>query len=244
VARLREQVALRPSDLRGHELLAQSEARLGDFAAAHVAQARVIAIKGDDATAEDHVALADLMVTATRGYVSPEAEAALAEALRRDPGNGLARYYSGLMLAQTGRPDLAFRLWRPLVEDSPPGAPWTAALRDQVGEAAALAGVDYDLPPLPAALPGPDADALDAAGALSPEERAEMVAGMVGRLARRLAEDGGTAEEWARLIRAQGVLGNLDAARTVWAEAQAAFAGRDADLALLRDAARAAGVAE
>ncbi len=55
---------------------------------------------------------------AAGGYVSPEAEAALSEVLRREPSNGRARYYTGLLYAQTGRPDLAFRVWRPLLEDS------------------------------------------------------------------------------------------------------------------------------
>jgi cytochrome c-type biogenesis protein CcmH len=67
---------------------------------------------------------------------------------------------------------------------------------------------------------------------------------MVEQLAGRLASEGGTAAEWAQLITALGVLGDLDRAKAIYEEAATAFAGREADLALLREAAAAAGAAE
>ncbi|MCC6305837.1 MAG: c-type cytochrome biogenesis protein CcmI, partial [Rhodobacteraceae bacterium] len=93
MARLRAAVAARPDDVEGHRLLAENEAALGNHAAAARAQGRLVALLGDAATAADHVLHADLLIRAANGYVSPEAEAALTEALRRDPANGAARYY-------------------------------------------------------------------------------------------------------------------------------------------------------
>lgn len=240
--RLRAAVAARPDDPRGQRLLAQNEAALGNFAAAHRAQGRLILLVGAAATAEDHALHADLLIRAAGGYVSPEAEAALTEALRRDEANGTARYYAGLMFAQNGRFDLAFRLWRPLIAGSRPEDPWYEPLRTQIAEIAWLAGVRDYAPPKPAR--GPTAGDVAAAEAMSPEERAGMVRGMVAGLAERLATEGGPAADWARLIAAYGVLGEAEAAREVLAEARLVFAGREADLAQIEEAARGAGLAQ
>lgn len=244
VTRLREVVAQRPDDLRGQELLARNEAALGNYDAARRAQAQVIALKGPAATVVDHATHAELMILATGGYVSPEAEAALAEVLRRDPSNGFARYYTGLMFAQVGRFDMAFRVWRPLVSDSRAEDPWTAALRAQVEQVAARAGVDYTMPPIPTGPRGPSAEQVEAAGELTPEARLEMVRAMVAGLNERLAAEGGSADDWARLIRAYGVLGDRGAARAIWAEAAVLFAAEPGALLLVQAAARDAGVSE
>ena len=55
--------------------------------------------------------LAEMMILAAGGYVSTEAKDALDLALDRMPDLGPARYYQGQYLAQTGRPDLAYRVW-------------------------------------------------------------------------------------------------------------------------------------
>ncbi|MGR3479761.1 c-type cytochrome biogenesis protein CcmI [Salipiger marinus] len=244
VERLRGAVADRPGEVQGHVLLARSEAALGNYRAAAEAQQRVIDLKGDSASPEDYADLADMLVLAAGGYVSPEAEAVLDETLRRDPGNGVARYYGGLMMAQTGRPDAAFRLWDALLRDSAPDDPWVPAVMDQIPEMAARAGVNNYQPPVTAPLPGPSAEDMDAAAGMSEEDRQLMIEGMVSQLSDRLAAQGGTPQEWARLLSALGVLGDTDRARAIWAEAQTVFATRPEALATVRAGAEAAGVAE
>lgn len=239
IEQLRTAVADRPDDLFGHSLLAQNEAAIGHFVAAARAQERVIALKGDTVTAADQAMLANLLILAAGGLVTAEAEAALTEALRRDPANGAARYYSGLLFAQIDRPDLAYRLWRPLYEQSGPGDPWTEPLRTQLDLAAVAAGVEYRVP----VVKGPDAEAVADAAAMSADDRSAMIASMVKGLAARLQDQGGSAAEWAQLIRAYGVLGQADKASAAWAAARAALAAPD-DLAMVRDAAAKAGVPE
>ena len=246
VAKLRAAVAERPDDLKGHQLLAGNEAALGNYDAAYRAHIRVLELKGDDATAEDFADLADLMIMAAGGYVSPEAETALQKALTRDAKNGKARYYSGLMFAQNGRPDVAFQMWRDLLEASRPDDAWIPPIRAQIEDAAAFAGVDYRLPALPSApaMAGPDADAGAAASDMTPQERQEMIQNMVSQLSERLASEGGSAQEWAQLIGALGVLGDKDRAAKIWGEAQQVFAGDSAALETIRTMALRAGVAE
>ncbi|QYK43358.1 MAG: c-type cytochrome biogenesis protein CcmI [Paracoccaceae bacterium] len=245
MAQLRSRLAERPDDLVGHRLLAENEARLGRYPQARAAQERVIAIRGGEASAQDHVLLARYMIAAAGGAVSPEAEAALAEALARAPNDPDALFFMGIAQLQTGRPDLAFTLWRRYLEVAPDESPWQPEVRGRIGDLAAVAGARFDPPPpLAGAAAGPDAAAMAAAAEMPEAERAAMIGGMVDRLSQRLATEGGPAEDWARLIRALGVLGRTDRARAIADEARGSFAGREGDLALIDAAAREAGVAE
>lgn len=244
VQRLRGAVAENPDDLRGQQLLARSEAALGNFSAAWQAQERIVTLLGARATGKDYADLADMLILAAGGYVSPEAQGALEHALSLDPQNGVARYYAGLMLAQTGRPDLSFRMWDRLLRDSPRDAPWIPPLLEQIEEMAYRAGVsDYQIPAAAPALPGPSQEDMDAAGEMTAEDRQAMIEGMVAQLGERLATEGGAPEEWARLINALGVLGRTDRAALIWVEAQTVFAENPVALDTIRGAAQQAGVA-
>lgn len=242
---LRETVAVRPDDLQGHILLAQHETNAGNFKAGYTAQQRVIELSGPAATADNYSDLAEMMILAADGYVSPEAEDALTRALDRDPRHGPARYYIGQMLAQIGRPDVAYRIWVETLQDAPQGAPWADAIRTQIDELAFRAGVFNapDLSTAPAA-PGPSQDDMAAAADLSPEERQQMIQGMVSRLAGRLATEGGSPEEWARLIAALGTLGQAQRAIEIRDEAMAVFADDAAALQMIENAALQAGIAQ
>lgn len=244
VAKLRETVAERPEDLQGQILLARNEAALGNFQAAYAAQAQVLALKGATASVADYVDYADMLILAAGGYVSPAAEAALETALERDPGNGPARYYWGLMQAQTGRPDLAFRTWEQLLRVSPPNAPWMPPLTAQIEEMAARAGVEFELPApaLISAPRGPTTEDMEAASEMSAEDRAAMIEGMVQGLSDRLAAEGGPPTDWARLIGALGVLGETDRAQAIFDEAVVVFADDPMASALIRDAGARAGL--
>ena len=247
VERLRETVAERPDDRRGLRFLVRSEAALGNMGAARKAQAQLIEAKGEDATATDYATLAELMINAAGGYVSADAEAALRDALDREGQLPTARFYMGVYMAQVDRPDAAFRLWRDLLAESTPDAPWVAPIRSGIEDLAARAGVRYELPPrqaAPMAPSGPSAGDVEAAEDMDPEARREMIRGMVARLSDRLATEGGTAQDWARLINAYGVLGEAEQAGRIWAEAQTVFADSPERLATVRAAAETAGVAE
>jgi cytochrome c-type biogenesis protein CcmH len=245
IEKLREAVQQRPDDIEGAKLLALHEMRLGNAAAAHVAQADVIRLKDSDATAEDYATYADMLVIAAGGYVSPLAERALAMTLQKDPKNGVARYYSGLMMLQVGRPDVAFRAWATLLQESPDDAGWVPPIREQIEELAFRAGVEYELPPLrDASLTGPSAEDIQNAEELSEEDRQEMIRGMVSQLSDRLATEGGSPEEWARLISALSVLGDADQAALIWQNAKDVFGDRPDALAIVHETARRIGVTQ
>ena len=245
VERLREAVASRPDELQGQQFLAQSEARLGNYAAARAAQSAVIRLKGEAVGASDFVTMAQMYITEADGYVSPEAEAALRRALRADRTDPVARYFLGQMWLQNDRPDRAFGLWSQLLNEGPEEAPWIAPIRQSIDDIAWLAGVDYTQPApseMTTDMPGPTVQDIENAGEMTPEERQEMVQSMVQRLNDRLATEGGTPEEWARLISAYGSLGDESRARAIWLEAQQRFADTPDALETVRRGAARAGV--
>jgi cytochrome c-type biogenesis protein CcmH len=244
LGQLRDTVAERPDDLQGHILLAQHEANAGNFPAAYKAQRRVIELSGDEAPADAYSHLAEMLILSAGGYVSPEAEEALKQALQRDPRHGPAQYYLGQMMVQVGRPDIGYRIWVDALRDAPAGAPWGNAIRAQLDELAFRAGV-FNAPDIPAPVEtGPSQEDMEAAAALTPEERQEMILGMINQLSDRLATEGGSPEEWARLIAALGVVGDSDRASGIYEESQSVFAGNADALEILAAAARQAGVAQ
>lgn len=243
VQQLRATMSERPDDPRGFRMLARAEARLGNFAASHQAQARLIELSGgEDASLQDWADYADLMILAAGGYVSPEAEAVLGRILARDQRNPTARYYWGLMLSQTGRPDRAFRIWDTLLRESAADAPWVPPIMGQITDMAAMAGVTNYQPPTLSERRGPSAADIEAAEDMTPAERMQMIEGMVSGLAAELGEEGGPPEKWAQLISSLGVLGRLEEARAIFENAQEVFGENAGAMDILNRAADRVGL--
>ncbi|WP_245739424.1 c-type cytochrome biogenesis protein CcmI [Paracoccus homiensis] len=240
---LRDAVAARPDDPQGLTLLATSEARLGNMTAAREAQQKLVDHLGDKVSAGQLLQLAALMTEAAGGLITPDAEEVLARALQKDPRLPQGRYMLGLLQLQNGRPDRAFPVWRRLLEEGPPDAPWNQPIQASIRDLAWLAGQpDYVPPEAAPALPGPDGDQMQAAEDMSPQDRQQMIEGMVARLEGRLAEQGGTPQEWARLIGSLAVLGQTDRARAIYAEAQSRFGDAPEAIAPINTAAEQAGL--
>ena len=180
------------------------------------------------------------LVVEAEGYVSPEAEAELRKSLQVDMGNELARYLVGEMFLQGGRYDQTFRFWRPLAEGGTPGSPWVTSIRERIEQVAELAGIRYALPAAEGA--GPSAEDMAAAGDMSPEDRQQMIEGMVAQLSDRLATEGGSVEDWNKLIRSLAVLERVPEAQAAYDKARAVFEGQAAELSFLKQAAVESGL--
>lgn len=239
--RLRATVAERPNDLRGLQLLATNEMNMGNFRAGWEAQRRLIALKGEAATAEDYAALGEFQTIAAGGLVTADAEAAFARALEIDHANPQALYYLGMMMGQNDRPDRAFKLWDTLLRVSKPDDPWVPVVMQNIEALAWLAGEENYTPPIsgPMSGRGPSQADMAAAADMSPEDRAQMIRGMVEQLNARLASEGGTVEEWAKLISSLRMIGEEERANAVLAEARGKFADSPDDLAKIEAAAEA-----
>lgn len=237
IAQVEAHLAKNPDDGRGWEIIAPVYMRLGRFQDEANARRNAIRILGATAIREGD--LGEALVAAQNGIVTEEAKAAFERALALDPKDFKARYFTGLAAEQDGRKSQAADVWRALLNDAPAGAPWVDLVT------ASLARVDPTVAPPPAtaaappaALPpshppvanaaGPTAQDVAAASDMSPEQRNDMVRGMVARLAERLKNDGSDVEGWIRLVRAYAVLGDVDKARAAVADARRAL-GSDGD---------------
>ena len=244
ITKLRKISQERPNDITGLRYLMRTEASLNNFENAAIAQMSLVKLLGDQVLIEDLYQLAELMVISLNGYVSPEAEALFRKILSQDDDNGGALYYLGLMYANLDRPDLSFEIWRKLINRGPDDAPWVPLIREQIMEVAWRAGKNrYELPPKTTiSLNGPTKADIEASNEMTADERREMISNMVESLANRLASQGGTSDEWAKLIKALSVLGNTDRAKKIWAEASNIYKNSPADLNVINNIANEIGI--
>ena len=220
-----------PDDGRGWEVLAPVYMRLGRFADAVKARHNALRLLG--ATADRAADLGEALIAEAGGVVTADAKAAFEQALAQDAGSFKARFFLGLAAEQDGRRDEAVATWRALLAAAPPGAPWLELVREslqRVDPNAAKAS-----PPAEPPTPGPNAEDMAAASQMSPEQRNEMIRGMVARLADRLTRETGDVDGWLRLVRAYMVLGDRDKARIAAGDARKALANEPDKLRRLDD---------
>jgi len=226
IAQVEAHIERNPNDGRGWEVLAPVYLRLGRYDDAVKARRRSLELNG--ATAEREADLGEALVAAANSIVTAEAKSAFERALALDPQELKSRFFIGLAAEQDGRRDEAAKVWSGMLAGAPPNAPWVATVR----EALARVGV---------AAPGPNAEDIAAASQMSDTERADMVRGMVARLAERLKQDGNDVEGWLRLVRAYVVLGERDKAHAAANDARRAL-GDDADKRRIDDLVKGLGL--
>lgn len=218
VARVEAKLAQNPEDGRGWELMAQIYLRQGRFEDAKQAYANALRLLGSTAEREANFGVA--IVAAADRMVTADAKAAFQRALKLDPKEFRSAYFLGLAREQDGDKKGAVEAWQALIAGNPDAADF---LRQEI------ARVGGQSQPAPgdapgAAARGPSQDDVNAAQAMTPEERGKMIQGMVSGLAERLKSQGGSPEEWVKLIKAYSVLGQADKARNALADARKALA--------------------
>jgi cytochrome c-type biogenesis protein CcmH len=130
VARLEQRLKEEPEDARGWRLIGPVYLQMGRYGDAINAFGRVMQIEGRDPDAL--AGLAEALTLSGDGMVPPPARQAFEAALELDPSHARARFYLALSKAQTGQFEEALDAWRSLLEDAPEGAPWRAAVEEQI----------------------------------------------------------------------------------------------------------------
>lgn len=214
IAALETRLAEDPSDLAGQALLARSYAAVGDFerALATYARANQLAEGRDRRLAGEY---AEAMVMAADGMVTDDALSIFIRIAEDHPDDPQSRYYLALHAAQNGATADAVAALRSLEADTPADAPWRPAVEGLLSELGAAPAAPV---PPPVAIPGPTADQMAAAAALTPAQQEQMIAGMVGRLASRLEANPDDLEGWRRLARAYEVLERPEEAARAYRE--------------------------
>lgn len=196
VARIETQLASTPDDLRGWTVLAPAYMQLGRFADAERAYRRVLELGAP--TADGQTDLGEAVMMARGGAINDEALELFRSAAALDREHVRSRFYLAGQATQSGNYEEAVRQWNEVLALAEGSEAWVASATE--GLAAAQAGLD--------------------GGTVAPD--AEAIAGMVDGLAARLEAEGGSLDEWTRLVRSRLVLGQT-------AEAQAAYdAAREA----------------
>ena len=222
LARVESHLAQNPDDGQGWAVLAPVYLRAGRYGDAAAAFSNAIRTNG--ASPDLEAGLGEALTGDAGGVVTADARAAFERARTLDPNAIRPRFFLALALGQDGRTADAEAAWRAIIDSASGNEPWLPVARTQL---AALTGSTEPAPAAaPAApasgAPGPDAAEIEAANEMTPEERAAMIANMVEGLSARLANEGGTVDDWLRLVRSYVVLGRTDEARTALAAAKAA----------------------
>jgi cytochrome c-type biogenesis protein CcmH len=200
---LKALTAQRPNDPEAFRYLAMASAASGDTAEAARAMRRAIQLAPQRADLWE--GLSEVLLVEAQGEVTPQAEAALRQALQRDPKSVMARFHLARGRIEDGDRAGGLAEWRALLADLGDD-PRSATL------VAAIAEAEKGPAPAPA---GPFGGA-----------EQEAIRGMVAGLASRLETAPDDPEGWVRLVRSYAVLGETAARDAALAKARARFAGR------------------
>jgi cytochrome c-type biogenesis protein CcmH len=207
VAQVEAHLEKNPNDGQGWQVVAPVYMRMGRFNDAVRARAQTIRLLGS--SAEREADLGEAQVAAANGVVTADAKATFERALKQDASNLKAQYFSGLAAEQDGKPEEAARIWRGILTSAPANAPFRPLIQRSLARVEPnVREVEPNTPQ-----PGPTQEDMAAAQQLTPEQRQEMIRGMVDRLAERLKADASDFEGWLRLVRAYAVMGDRDKAR-------------------------------
>ncbi|HYM01852.1 MAG TPA: c-type cytochrome biogenesis protein CcmI [Stellaceae bacterium] len=217
-AELAQKLKNEPGSVEDWLLLARTEAALGHWQKSADAYRRTLDLsKGRPDVAASY---GEMLVMAADGIVTPSARDAFLAALARDPRNMAARYYIALGQAQAGEASAAIEGWQKLAAEQSADSPLRAELQQRIADAAKTAGLPVPQPAAPAAPSGPSAADRAKAAEMTPEQREQMIRGMVEGLAAKLKANPGDLEGWLKLGRAYGVLGESDKAVDAYEHAQ------------------------
>lgn len=234
VAQVEAHLEKNPNDGQGWQVVAPVYMRMGRFSDAVRARAQAIRLLGSNADREAD--LGEAQVAAANGVVTADAKATFERALKADAGNLKAQYFTALAAEQDGRAEDAARIWRGMLDRAPPNAPFRTLIQQSLARVdpnsvaaksvdpkIATAAVEPNAPQ-----PGPTQEDMAAAQQMTPEQRKEMIRGMVDRLSERLKTDSSDFEGWLRLVRAYAVMGDKEKAREAFVSARNTI-GDDAD---------------
>jgi len=210
----------------GWMLLGQTYLKMGRFEEA--ASAFEVVSERTEASSAVFSMLAEALIYANQGVVTPRAEATIDKAVSLDPANPAATFYKAVALSQTGKAEQAHAMLVARLSNVDAFYPWMESL---VAEANRI-GAKIGKAPLSTASfapivssPGPTGEDIANAQGMSDENRQAFILSMVERLAARLEDESEDLDGWMRLGNAYTVLGEYTQAIDALERAEALLAG-------------------
>ncbi len=224
ITRVETQLLVTPDDIDGWQVLAPAYMRAQRFSDAADAYRRILELKPPDAdTLTD---FAQALLFDNQGVAPLEAIEALEQAVEMDPTHPRPRFFLAGDATRQEDWDNAITQWNELLFLATGDEPWL----DVAKEGLSIAMARGELLPQKT-IPQPSV--------LEDPAQAELIRSMVAGLAERLEQDGGSIEEWTRLVRSYLVLGETENARQAYEKALLTNPGAEERVeldALARDA--------
>ncbi|MGU3361134.1 c-type cytochrome biogenesis protein CcmI [Methylobacterium sp. M6A4_1b] len=213
IGQIEARLAADPTDGRGWSVLAPVYMRMGRFDdAAHAYEAAARLLGETPQRLSDW---GEALVAAANGAVTPEAKGIFQRAVDLDGQVAKPQFYLARAAELDGDVPQAIRRLQAMADAAPADAPWLPLVRENLarltGEAA------------PGLSKAPEAGAAAALQALPPASRDGAIRAMVDSLDKRLADRGGSLEDWLRLVRSYGVLQERDKAKDALERARKAL---------------------
>ncbi len=222
LTRVENHLQLNPADGKGWEILAPIYLRTGRYDDAARAFANAATHLGS--TMERLVDVGEARFLAAGGVVTTEARLAFEEARKLAPLSPKGLFYLAVARQQDGDKAGAIIDLKALLDSAPPDAGWAPMVAERLAE-----------------IEGRPQAAPQSASQI-PQDRMAAIRGMVDGLATRLAAQGGSAEEWGRLVRARAVLGEKALAEEALVSARKALVADAPGLASVEAMARDSGI--
>ncbi|MFD0986783.1 c-type cytochrome biogenesis protein CcmI [Methyloligella solikamskensis] len=245
IARVQARLKANPDDGQGWAVIAPVYVSVRRFDQAMDAYRKAISLLGPR---PDLLAgYGEAMVFANDGTVNAQSREILERAVAEDPTLVKPRILLAYSEEQAGDYSAALARWRELEKLVKDDERWAPLVAQRI--AAAQAKSDGTAPPqtsprspMAQGQRGPDAGDMAAARNMSPEQRKQMVEGMVAKLADRLEQNGDDLDGWLQLVRSYVVLDKKDEARTALAKAKAQFSDQPSALQRLNSLASELGI--
>ncbi len=222
IVKVEQHLAQNPDDGKGWEVLAPIYLKTNRIGDAELAYRNVIRLLGPSAVRFG--SLGEVLIMKSGGIVTAEARSMLQQSLALDANNPRALFYLALALEQDGKAVEARAAFVALAKQSPPEAPWMAAVNDHIAKNGGMADDTATAGSADAKAPGnPTPEQVEAMNSLSSGDRQQMIRGMVESLDAKLKEDPNNFEGWIRLIRSYAVLNDRDRAVDALKRGLAAF---------------------
>jgi len=249
IASMRQMLSQDPDNHRGWYLLGLTLQQGGQFDEARQAFQRAMQLQPNN---PDYLSsYAEMILVIGGPNADREAESLFRRALEFRRDHPAPRYYLAILKDQQGKHQEAVDELLALLKEAPAGARWEPQVRDAAVKIAELNKIDIagKLPPAPApspataAIPGPTQEQMQDARNIPPGQQAEMVKGMVDRLAARLQQNPKDERGWMMLMRSRMVQGEQQGASEALRSGLQAFTDDPAAQQRLRAAAAQLGIA-
>lgn len=224
IARVEARLREAPDDGRGWDVVAPFYLNQQRHQDAIRAYSRAIELLGENRARLR--GLAEAHLAASNGIVGDQVRRAYRKILAKEPELIAPRFWLAVGLEQDGDRAAAKAAYEALLKTTsgPTRVQLPPALRQLISERlAAVSGSKSPAKRLPETGKGPALPPGAAAG-LAPKEQSAMIEQMVSGLAERLNANGGTEQEWQRLMRAYTVLGRPKPAMAALAKAKQQYA--------------------